>query len=111
RALRRLRIPTLVFVNKIDRRGADIARVRAQIAARLSPATPALVTARGVGTRAAAATARDTADPEIDRRGADIARVRAQIAARLSPATPALVTARGVGTRAAAATARDTADP
>jgi ribosomal protection tetracycline resistance protein len=41
RALRRLRIPTLVFVNKTDRRGADVDRVRADIAARLSPATPA----------------------------------------------------------------------
>ena len=30
RALRRLRIPTLIFVNKIDRRGADRSRVLAE---------------------------------------------------------------------------------
>ncbi|WP_246278464.1 GTP-binding protein [Phytohabitans rumicis] len=31
RALRRLRVPTLLFVNKTDRRGADVERVLAQI--------------------------------------------------------------------------------
>src|SRR5213078_1193259 len=31
RALRRLRVPTLLFVNKIDRRGADSRRVLAEI--------------------------------------------------------------------------------
>ena len=38
RALQRLRVPTLFFVNKLDRRGADLARVRAEIAAKLTPA-------------------------------------------------------------------------
>jgi translation elongation factor EF-G len=38
RALQRLRVPTLFFVNKLDRRGADLARVRADIAAKLTPA-------------------------------------------------------------------------
>jgi ribosomal protection tetracycline resistance protein len=38
RALQRLRIPTLVFGNKIDRRGADPARVLREIGERLSPA-------------------------------------------------------------------------
>jgi len=37
RALQRLGIPTLFFVNKIDRRGADPARVRAEIAEQLTP--------------------------------------------------------------------------
>ncbi|MFC7484839.1 GTP-binding protein [Luedemannella flava] len=37
RALRRLRIPTLLFINKIDRRGADPDRVLADIARRLTP--------------------------------------------------------------------------
>src|SRR6186713_263406 len=45
RALRRLRLPTLVFINKTDRRGADVPRVVAQIAGRLdvvvAPATDA----------------------------------------------------------------------
>ena len=37
RALQRLRIPTLFFVNKIDRTGADPQRVVQEIAARLTP--------------------------------------------------------------------------
>src|SRR5579859_3849858 len=36
RALRRLHIPTLIFVNKIDRAGADTDRVLTQIADRLT---------------------------------------------------------------------------
>jgi ribosomal protection tetracycline resistance protein len=35
RALRRLRVPTLIFINKTDRRGADAERVMAEIARRL----------------------------------------------------------------------------
>jgi len=38
RALRRLRIPTLLFVNKLDRAGADFDRVARDIAERLTPA-------------------------------------------------------------------------
>src|SRR6185312_6417182 len=38
RALRRLRLPTLLFVNKIDRAGADPDRVVGEIAAKLTPA-------------------------------------------------------------------------
>jgi len=38
RALRRLRIPTLLFVNKLDRTGADFERVVRDIAERLTPA-------------------------------------------------------------------------
>jgi ribosomal protection tetracycline resistance protein len=38
RALQRLRVPTLIFVNKIDRRGAGYERVHDDIAARLTPA-------------------------------------------------------------------------
>src|SRR6266568_7775684 len=38
RALRRLRVPTLMFVNKIDRRGADCERVVRTISDRLSSA-------------------------------------------------------------------------
>ena len=37
RTLRRLRIPTLIFVNKTDRRGADPERVVREINARLAP--------------------------------------------------------------------------
>jgi ribosomal protection tetracycline resistance protein len=38
RALRRLNIPTLLFVNKLDRAGADFDRVVGEIAERLTPA-------------------------------------------------------------------------
>jgi ribosomal protection tetracycline resistance protein len=36
RALQRLRVPTLLFVNKADRAGADVARVRDEIRAKLT---------------------------------------------------------------------------
>src|SRR5688572_31174482 len=42
RALQRLRVPTLFFVNKIDRPGADADRVLAAIAERLTPAIVSL---------------------------------------------------------------------
>src|SRR6266700_6634335 len=42
RALQRLRIPTLVFVNKIDRGGAHCERVLQGISGKLTPATVAM---------------------------------------------------------------------
>jgi ribosomal protection tetracycline resistance protein len=53
RTLRRLRIPTLVFVNKIDRAGARPDGVLAEIAARLTPAVAPMGTVTGPGTRGA----------------------------------------------------------
>jgi ribosomal protection tetracycline resistance protein len=53
RALRRLRVPTLVFVNKIDRRGADCERVLQGIEERLTPAVVPMGSPSGLGTRAA----------------------------------------------------------
>ena len=53
RTLRRLRIPTLIFVNKIDRAGAQPDRVLTEIAARLTPAVVAMGTAGDPGTRGA----------------------------------------------------------
>ncbi|HEU5420888.1 MAG TPA: translation factor GTPase family protein [Streptosporangiaceae bacterium] len=53
RALRRLRVPTLMFVNKIDRGGAHTGRVLEQIAQRLSPAVVAMGSAAEPGSRAA----------------------------------------------------------
>src|SRR5689334_8991453 len=53
RALQRLRVPTLLFVNKIDRAGAGSDRVVRQIADRLAPAVVPLGTVREIGTRAA----------------------------------------------------------
>ena len=52
RALQRLRVPTLVFVNKIDRAGADEHRVLESIAERLTPAIVPLGTVSEIGTRA-----------------------------------------------------------
>ena len=54
RALRRLRIPTLLFVNKTDRAGADPGRVLAGIAERLTPAIVAMGSVSGAGTRGCA---------------------------------------------------------
>src|SRR6476660_5683586 len=53
RALRRLRIPTLIFVNKIDRGGADEGRVLAGIAERLSAAIIPMGSVHAIGTRTA----------------------------------------------------------
>src|SRR3954469_17884464 len=53
RALQRLGVPTLIFVNKIDRGGANTERVVAQIAKRLTAAVVPLGAARNLGTRAA----------------------------------------------------------
>jgi ribosomal protection tetracycline resistance protein len=46
RTLQRLRIPTLLFVNKIDRMGADVDRVLAGVARRLTPAAVAMTGVR-----------------------------------------------------------------
>ncbi len=54
RALQRLRIPTLIFVNKIDRGGAQPDRVLQGIAERLTPSVVAMGSTRATGTRDAA---------------------------------------------------------
>ncbi|MGW6530478.1 GTP-binding protein [Streptomyces venezuelae] len=51
RALRRLRIPTLVFVNKTDRRGARYEGVLRHIAERLTPDAVPMGAVPGIGTR------------------------------------------------------------
>ena len=63
RALRRLRVPTLLFVNKIDRSGADPARVLAAIGARLGVRAVAMGTVAGAGTRGAEVTPYGFGDP------------------------------------------------
>ena len=62
RTLQRLRIPTLIFVNKIDRCGATDERVLHEIADKLLPATIAMGSTREIGTRRAAFAPYDTAD-------------------------------------------------
>ena len=54
RALQRLRIPTLLFVNKIDRAGAGEERVLREIAGRLTRSIVPMGTTRALGTRGAA---------------------------------------------------------
>src|SRR5437762_14059245 len=51
RALERLRLPTLIFVNKIDRAGAHDERVLQAIAEKLTPAIIPMGSARELGTR------------------------------------------------------------
>ncbi|OEO29115.1 GTP-binding protein, partial [Devosia insulae DS-56] len=54
RALQRLRIPTLIFINKLDRTGADPDRVLAAIARRLTPDIVPMGRGQGLGSAAAA---------------------------------------------------------
>ncbi|MFC5814370.1 elongation factor G [Nonomuraea harbinensis] len=63
RTLRRLGIPALIFVNKIDRRGAAYGEVLDAIRARLAPSGVAMSAVTGLGTRAAAVT--PAADPRL----------------------------------------------
>ncbi|GAA3258824.1 GTP-binding protein [Dactylosporangium siamense] len=53
RTLRRLRIPTIVFVNKIDRSGARGDGILRELAERLTPALVPMGAPTGLGTRAA----------------------------------------------------------
>ena len=53
RALQRQRVPTLLFVNKIDRSGASDARVLEAISRRLTPDILPITAPQGLGTRAA----------------------------------------------------------
>ena len=53
RALQRLQVPTLIFVNKIDRSGADPDGVLTGLRRRLSPAVVAMGSVRDPGSRAA----------------------------------------------------------
>jgi ribosomal protection tetracycline resistance protein len=63
RALRRLSIPTLLFINKIDRRGADDERVLREIAERLHATVVRMGTTRDLGTREAAYQPSEWRDP------------------------------------------------
>jgi len=72
RALERLRIPTLLFVNKIDRVGADCERTLNDISERLTPATVAMAWVDGEGTCAAVATPHADADAVFRSRLVDV---------------------------------------
>ncbi|HET8665874.1 MAG TPA: translation factor GTPase family protein [Nocardioides sp.] len=62
RALQRLRVPTLLFVNKIDRTGADVDGVLDAIRRRLTPDVLPMGAARGLGSRSATFAAYDPDD-------------------------------------------------
>jgi len=62
RTLRRLGIPTLIFVNKIDRRGAHHERLLRSISERLTPAIVPMGSVGGLGTRYASYTPYGAAD-------------------------------------------------
>ncbi|HJQ74435.1 MAG TPA: GTP-binding protein, partial [Gaiellaceae bacterium] len=65
RALERLEVPTLLFVNKIDRTGADPERVLDEIEQRLTPATVAMGSTAELGTRSASFAPFGPADDEL----------------------------------------------
>lgn len=72
RTLRRLAIPTLLFVNKVDRGGADPERVLAELARKLTPAVAPLGTVRAPGTRAAHYVPYAVGDPAFTSRLAEL---------------------------------------
>jgi ribosomal protection tetracycline resistance protein len=65
RALQRLDVPTLLFVNKIDRAGADPERVLDEIEQRLTPEVVPMGSAAELGTRAASFAAFGPADDSL----------------------------------------------
>jgi ribosomal protection tetracycline resistance protein len=71
-ALQRLRVPTLLFVNKIDRRGAGYERVLRTISERLTPAIVAMGSARDLGAPAAAFTPWEARDAAFTARLAEV---------------------------------------
>ncbi|RFU38808.1 GTP-binding protein [Actinomadura logoneensis] len=72
RILRRRAVPTLLFVNKIDRTGARDADLLATVRARLFPGTIALNEVHGAGTRGVRTVAHDLADPVFREAAAEI---------------------------------------
>ncbi|WP_030560687.1 elongation factor G [Streptomyces aureocirculatus] len=72
RTLRRLAIPTLVFVNKVDRGGANPERVLADLARKLTPAVTPLGTVDAPGTRTAHYVPYATDDPDFTARLAEL---------------------------------------
>jgi ribosomal protection tetracycline resistance protein len=65
RALQRLDVPTLLFVNKIDRPGADPERVLDEIEQRLTPSVVPMGSAAGLGTRTASFASFGAADDDL----------------------------------------------
>ena len=66
RALQRLHVPTLLFVNKLDRRGAESDRVLKEIEHKLTPAAIVMGTARAQGTAGAVYVPQAPGDGAVD---------------------------------------------
>ena len=62
RAVRRLRLPTLIFLNKIDRRGARAGSLLRELTDRIGPGVVALGSVRAAGGRGAVAVPHDLGD-------------------------------------------------
>lgn len=71
RILKRLAVPTVIFVNKIDRVGARPDALLDDIARKLTPAALPMGAVADAGTKAARTTARDLADPAFAQRAAE----------------------------------------
>jgi len=72
RTLRRLRIPTLIFVNKIDRDGAQYERLLRSISEKLAPAIIPMGSTSGLGTRSPGFTPYGAADADFTSRMVDL---------------------------------------
>jgi len=72
RTLQRLRIPTLIFINKIDRGGAQRERLLQSISEKLARAIVPMGSTSGLGTRGALYTPYGTADADFTSRLVDL---------------------------------------
>lgn len=72
RTLQRLRIPTLILINKIDRAGAEPIRVLQSIAEKLTPGAISMGTVAGPGEKNACYTPYAATDPEFVSRLTDL---------------------------------------
>src|SRR5258705_12660607 len=72
RALQRLHIPTLLFINKIDRRGAQHERVLQSISEKLTPAIIPMGSTSGLGPRSALYAPNGADDAEFTARLVDL---------------------------------------
>ncbi|MFF4605037.1 GTP-binding protein [Streptomyces sp. NPDC001339] len=89
RTLRRLRLPTLLFVNKIDRMGARGEALLADIRRLLTPAVVPMTSVAGLGTARARSAPYSLEDPEVRERLAEaVAEVDEGILARLVEGPP-----------------------
>ncbi|WP_410596595.1 GTP-binding protein [Amycolatopsis sp. lyj-23] len=78
RTLRRLRVPTLVFVNKLDQAGADPAAVLAGLRKRLSRALVPMVTAEAAGRADVVVRGRPRDAPDVVEEVAEVAAERSE---------------------------------